>query len=120
MITIKDEDTMTSHNRSDTVAGLRSLADFLETHTDSVPLHTASRTDVQFCILAKDPEVAREEYTQFSGLLYDIAPAVNANYVSQTKRYATADHHMTDLEFGNGSVAYRVLWIEKTGVTEDE
>jgi len=104
---------MTKHSRSDTVAGLRALADFLETYADSAKMHTASRTDVQFCILAKDSEVARAQYAELAHMLYDTAPEVGANYVSQCKRYATANHHTVDLEFGNGSVAYRVLWIEK-------
>jgi len=120
-ITIKDgRIIMPIHQRSDVVDGLRTLADFLEDYGGSAKLHRASRTDVQFCILAKDPEVAREEYAKLAHLLYDTAPEVNANYVANCKHYATASHHTVALEFGNGAVAYQVLWIEKTGDTEDE
>lgn len=110
---------MPIHQRSDVVDGLRTLADFLEKEGDA-RMHRASRTDVQFCVLAKDPEVAFDDYNRLANLLYDIAPDVSANYVSNCKRYATAAHHTAALEFGNGAVAYQVLWIEKTGDTEDE
>jgi len=111
---------MPIHQRSDVVDGLRTLADFLEDYGGSAKLHRASRTDVQYCILAKDPEAARKEFDGIADLMYEIAPAVNGNYVSNCKHYATAAHHTVALEFGNGAVAYQVLWIEKTGDTEDE
>jgi glycerol-3-phosphate cytidylyltransferase-like family protein len=120
-ITIKDgRIIMPIHQRSDVVDGLRTLADFLEDYEGPVKLHRASRTDVQFCILAKDPEVAREEFDELTELMYEVAPDVSANYVSNCKHYATAAHHTASLEFGNGAVAYQVLWIEKTGEGEEQ
>lgn len=114
-ITIKDgRIIMPRHQRSDVVDGLRTLADFLEDYDGPVKMHRASRTDVQFCILAKDPGVARKEFDGLADFMYGIAPDVSANYVSNCKHYTTAAHHTAALEFGNGAVAYQVLWIEKT------
>jgi hypothetical protein len=105
---------MPIHQRSDVVDGLRTLADFLEDYKGTAKLHRASRTDVQFCILAKDPKVARKEFDGLADLMYELAPDVSANYVANCKYYNTAAHHTAALEFGNGAVAYQVLWIEKT------
>jgi uncharacterized protein with PIN domain len=109
---------MPIHQRSDVVDGLRTLADFLEKEGDA-RMHRASRTDVQFCVLAKDQNTARAQFDALAELLYNVAPDVNANYVSDCKYYATGSHHTAALEFGNGAVAYQVLWIEKTGDTEN-
>jgi hypothetical protein len=107
--------TMSNQNhRGNAVTGLRALADFLYTYDLSAKLNTASRITVQYCILEEDNAEARREFTHLMGFMFDAARQFNARCTSDTREHADTRQHTADLIFGNGTVAYQVLWIEKT------
>jgi hypothetical protein len=107
------------NHRADAVAGLRALADFLEACHDA-ELNEASRIDVTRCVLDADPHMARAKFEDAKELMYNISGAADADFSEYRRGHNGNRHHVANLEFGNGTVAYQVTWIENTGDTEDE
>lgn len=115
MFGMADED-----HRAHTVAGFHKIADFLREYDESAKLNTASRIDVQYSILEEDDAKAREEFADLSEFMQEIRRDVSAEFSEEHNVYDTCTHHIAQLTFGAGTVAYRAVWIEKTGDTEDE
>jgi len=107
-------------HRDNIVSGFESLAEFLCDYPISASLNTASRVDVQYSILEEDNDKAREEYNGLVHFMGDVVNGINAEFSAHANVYDTNTHHVARLTFGAGTVAYQVLWIEKTGDTEDE
>jgi hypothetical protein len=115
MFNMSDED-----HRAYAVAGFHKLADFLHTYSDMSLLNTASRIDVQYSILEEDNDKAREEYNALSQFMQDVNDLTHAEFSTASDVYDDATHHIAMLLFGVGTVAYRVVWIERMGEAEDE
>lgn len=115
MFGMTDED-----HRAHTVAGFHQMADFLHAYEDMIPLNTASRIDVQYSILEDDDDKAREEFDDLADVMYRASVNKPAKFTESNNVYDTCTHHIAQLTFGNGTVAYRVVWIERTGGTDDE
>ena len=109
-----------SQHRDNVVSGFEALAEFLHDYPISASLNTASRIDVQYSILEEDNDKAREEFAELSEFMSDVVDEVPAESSTNTNVYDTCTHHIAQLTFGAGTVAYRVVWIEKTGDAEDE
>jgi hypothetical protein len=107
-------------HRAHTVAGLHKLADFLYEYDDSARLNTASRIDIQYSVLEEDNDAARAEFADAAEFLREVRRDWTAEFSEEHNVYDTNTHHIAMLTFGAGTVAYRVVWIEKTGDTEDE
>jgi hypothetical protein len=115
MFGMTDED-----HRAHTVAGFHKLADFLYEYDEAARLNTASRIDIQCSILEEDKDSAREEFNEVAEFLREVRRDWSAEFSEDHNVYDTSTHHIAMLTFGAGTVAYRVVWIEKTGDTEDE
>jgi hypothetical protein len=109
-----------NQHRDSVVSGFEALAEFLYDYPLSATLNTASRIDVQYSILEEDNDKAREEFAEMSEFMGDVVNEINAEFSANANVYDTCTHHIAQLTFGNGTVSYRVVWIEKTGDTEDE
>lgn len=108
-------------HRANAADGLRALAGFLEGYNLSAKLNTASRIDIHYSILEEDDDKAFWEFECLSGFMREVA-GYNAvpQFRSELNAGEESTHHIAELIFGGGTVAYRVVWIEKTGDTEDE
>jgi hypothetical protein len=115
MFGMTDED-----HRAHTVAGFHQLADFLHTYSDMIPLNTASRIDVQYSILEEDDAKAHEEFAELADVMYRSSVTNPQKFTESTNVYDTCTHHIAQLTFGAGTVAYRVVWIEKTGEGDEQ
>jgi hypothetical protein len=108
-------------HRANAADGLRALAGFLEDYNLSAKLNTASRIDVHYTVLEDDDEEAYAEFENLSRFMREVAGYNARNqFRSEVDTGEESNHHIADLIFGAGTVAYRVVWIEKTGDTEDE
>jgi hypothetical protein len=100
--------------RENVIAGFRALADFLEKYPDA-PMPEFGRIDVTTCVLAEDQHTARTRFGDMKKALYYAALVEYAEYTGDWREHEGTQQHEVNLEFGNGAVAYQVLWIEKTG-----
>jgi len=115
MFDMTDED-----HRAHTVAGFHKLADFLYEYDESAPLNTASRIDVQYSILEEDDDKARAEFNDTAEFMREVRRDVSAEFSEEHNVYDTNTHHIAMLTFGAGTVAYRAVWIEKTGEGDEQ
>jgi hypothetical protein len=102
-------------HRSNAADGLRALAGFLEGYNLSAKLNTASRIDIHYTILEEDDDEARAEFENLSNFMREVAGYNARNqFRAEVDQGEESTHHIADLTFGAGTVAYRVVWIEKT------
>jgi len=104
--------------RENVITGFRALADFLEKYPNA-PLPEFGRIDVTTCVLDEDQHTARTRFGDMKNALYHAALTEYADYTGDRREHEGTQQHEVNLEFGNGSVAYQVLWIEKTEEVEN-
>lgn len=107
------------NRREDIIAGLRSLADFLES-TPEATLNDYGRLDIGYFILNEDTDTASAELSRLTSVMEDYESAEPIVIDKETRKLDTTTQHVRSLSFGNGTVAYQATWIEKTGEAEDE
>lgn len=107
----------TDTHRKRTIAGLRDLADFLYEHPVSAPLHTAGAIEATYCILDDNADAARAEFADAAEFLEEYADEPEQFLITETPHNNTVQHSAS-LAFGEGTVQYHVLWIERNE-TED-
>jgi hypothetical protein len=106
--------------RDQLVRGLQSAASFLH-YAEEFPLNVG-RFDITYCVINDDQGAARAEFeTLTAKLRAEVEGPATAWYVETDEvEHEGTVQHSTRLVFRGTPVAYQVLWIEKTGDTEDE
>jgi hypothetical protein len=106
--------------RDQLVRGLQSAASFLHYAVD-LPLNVG-RFDITYCVINDDQDAARSEFKDLTMMLRaEVEGDATAWYVeTDDVEHEGTMQHSTRLVFRGTPVAYQVLWIEKTGDTEDE
>jgi hypothetical protein len=107
------------NHRANAVDGLRALATCLEDHPNSMKMHEAGRTEITYCVLNADVEAARHEFTCLVDNLRSYGSAAPTRLELVDRTHEDTVQHSAELVFGAGTVAYQVLWIEKTEEAED-
>jgi hypothetical protein len=106
--------------RDQLVRGLQSAAAFLHYAVD-LPLNVG-RFDITYCVINDDQGAARAEFEDLTAMLRaEVEGDATAWFVeTDDVEHEGTVQHSTRLVFRGTPVAYQVLWIEKTGDTEDE
>lgn len=100
-------------HRAHTVAGLHQLADFLYEHDYAAELNTVSAVEVTYCVLNADADAARGEFEHRAAFLSDYAETAAGSFLQTSNDHEDTVQHSASVTFGNDTVQYRVLWIER-------
>jgi len=104
---------------------IESLQDFIEAfgddeHWRAMPINEYSAIEVQYSILAEEPEAAQMEFDVLSRELGERFGAETTVEDHESIEHGLARFHVTSAEFGiSRKVRYRVVWIEKLPRPDD-
>lgn len=105
-------------HRAHTIAGLHQLADFLFAHDYAAELHSASAVEVTYCVLNPDTDAARGEFEHRAAFLSEYAETAAGSFMQTARDHNDTVQHSASVTFGNDTVEYRVLWIERQEDTD--
>jgi hypothetical protein len=102
---------------------MSTLSNLLYNEALHLPMNRSNHVTVTYHILENDPVLARAEFSSLHHYLYHGFD--HSAYMSTPDSFIETyedgqRHHGVSVKMPNGRVAYQVLWIEKTGDTEDE
>lgn len=105
--------------RLDFVHDLRDAEEFLKHFWMNTPLSPVP-LEIKFHILDDDAMVARDRFEAYSNFLETRhSPEEGRTFKAYGHRHEATTQHFAELAFGNGTVKYVVVWIEKDAEVTD-